>query len=135
MCRSSQVGAFSVITNLRMELFQALVDNNNDRYNDGDRPDLPCPDSDTKTTGPCPRALEDSGVLYDNKLLGVPRWVEMVRGVVVMVMVTVFRIRQLRIRNDSCEIHPQFSSTINVCYGKYSAQDEDTRRFGPGFRK
>ena len=55
--------------------------------------------------------------------------------VMVMVMVTVFRIRQLRIRNDSCEIHPQFSSTINVCYGKYSAQDEDTRRFGPGFRK
>ena len=72
-------------------------------------------------------------MLYDNKLLGVPRWVQVVRRV--MVMVTVFRIRQLRIRNDSCEIHPQFSSTINVCYGKYSAQDEDTRRFGPGFRK
>ena len=81
-----------------------------DWYNDGDRPEFPCKDGGT---GKCKRSLEDDGVLYDNKLLGVPR------------------IRQLRVKNDSCEIHPQFSGIINVCYGKYSPDDEDRERFGP----
>ena len=82
-------------------------------YNDGDT-DFECPD---KSKGKCPRVGDDRGILYDNKMLGVPR------------------IRQIRVKNDSCEIHPQFSSTISVCYGKYSLADENTERFGPGFRK
>ena len=37
-------------------------------------------------------------------------------------------------KNDSCSIHPQFSSVISACYAPYAVSEEDTERFGPGFR-
>jgi len=40
------------------------------------------------------------------------------------------RMRQLRVRNDSCSVFPSFSRYRTVCYGPYSVDSEDTRPFG-----
>ncbi|KFM66209.1 Polycystic kidney disease 2-like 1 protein, partial [Stegodyphus mimosarum] len=56
--------------------------------------------------------MEDRNVLYENRLLGSPR------------------LRQLRVRNDSCVVHDDFKSSISECYDVYSPQIEDTRPFG-----
>ena len=62
-----------------------------DWYNTGDTA-LPCPDG--SRGAPCKRSPDDNNVLYDNKLLGVPRF------------------RQLRLTNNSCDVHPAFESNI-----------------------
>uniref|UniRef100_H2Y8T3 EF-hand domain-containing protein n=1 Tax=Ciona savignyi TaxID=51511 RepID=H2Y8T3_CIOSA len=51
-------------------------------------------------------------IYYENKLLGVPR------------------IRQLKVRNGSCEVHPDFQEEITACYDSYS-QKKDVSPFGP----
>ena len=51
-------------------------------------------------------------IFYENKLLGVPR------------------IRQLKVKNDSCAIHEDFKSQINNCYDSYAAAIEDKNPFG-----
>ncbi|XP_076348881.1 polycystin-2-like protein 1 isoform X3 [Tachypleus tridentatus] len=56
--------------------------------------------------------LEDRNILYENRLLGTPR------------------LRQLRVRNDSCNIHENFKETISKCYDIYSPEVEDTEPFG-----
>jgi len=67
--------------------------------------------------GPCKRSAEDANMLYENKLLGVPR------------------LRMLRVRNDSCEIHEKFHGAIQVCYNHYSQEAEDREPFGQGWRR
>lgn len=52
-------------------------------------------------------------VLYENKLLGVPRF------------------RQVRVRNDSCTVHPDFADEIKQCYAAYSPEAEDNTTYGP----
>ncbi|XP_015913984.2 polycystin-2 [Parasteatoda tepidariorum] len=59
-----------------------------------------------------PTEMEDRNVLYENRLLGSPR------------------LRQLRVRNDSCVVHDDFKSSISECYDVYSPQVEDKRSFG-----
>jgi len=51
-------------------------------------------------------------IFYENKLLGVPR------------------IRQLKVRNDSCTIHEDFKDTIIACYDAYDKGIEDRNPFG-----
>ncbi len=46
-----------------------------------------------------------------------------------------FRIRQLRVKNDSCEVHPDFQNAIKQCYNSYSSSIEDEMPFGNGYRK
>lgn len=53
-------------------------------------------------------------ILFENKLLGYPR------------------IRQIRVRNDSCEVPDDFRAAINVCFNVYSPQIEDSAAFGYG---
>ncbi|XP_061473220.1 polycystin-2-like protein 2 isoform X2 [Rhineura floridana] len=53
-----------------------------------------------------------SHIYYENLLLGVPR------------------IRQLKIRNNTCSIYPSFRSFMKVCYGKYLFVHEDKESFG-----
>ena len=48
-----------------------------------------CPGGEERT-GPCPITDSDRNVLFENRMLGLPR------------------IRQLRVMNDSCQIHPHF---------------------------
>ena len=46
-----------------------------------------------------------------------------------------YRIRQLRVRNDSCAVHEDFQSAIKVCYNQYSPAIEDKDPFLLGARK
>ena len=56
---------------------------------------------------------DESGyIFYENKLLGVPR------------------LRQLKVRNDSCTIHDDFRDTIMACYDAYDKGIEDRNPFG-----
>ena len=66
--------------------------------------------------GPCPVAPADRNILYENRLLGLPR------------------LRQIRVKNDSCLVHPDFQNAIKQCYGPYSESNEDMEPFGTGFR-
>ncbi|XP_013419423.1 polycystic kidney disease 2-like 1 protein isoform X2 [Lingula anatina] len=51
-------------------------------------------------------------VFHENKLLGVPR------------------LRQLKVRNDSCEVHDDFKNEIKTCYDAYAESIEDKFPFG-----
>ncbi|XP_015979751.2 polycystic kidney disease 2-like 1 protein isoform X3 [Rousettus aegyptiacus] len=53
-----------------------------------------------------------SFIYYENLLLGVPR------------------LRQLRVRNDSCVVHEDFREDILSCYDVYSADKEEQLPFG-----
>ena len=45
-----------------------------------------------------------------------------------------YRLRQLRVKNDSCLIHPDFQNAIKECFAEYSESNEDHEPFGTGFR-
>ncbi|XP_030628303.1 polycystic kidney disease 2-like 1 protein [Chanos chanos] len=53
-----------------------------------------------------------SFIYYENMLLGVPR------------------IRQLKIRNDSCRVHRDFQEQISECFDVYTDKKEDRNPFG-----
>ena len=52
-------------------------------------------------------------VLSENRLVGVPR------------------LRQVRVRNDSCTVHDDFHDVITSCYGQYGSGEEDSTPYGP----
>nr|XP_054378752.1 polycystic kidney disease 2-like 1 protein isoform X7 [Pongo abelii] len=54
-----------------------------------------------------------SFIYYENMLLGVPR------------------LRQLKVRNDSCVVHEDFREDILSCYDVYSPDKEEQLPFGP----
>ncbi|MEJ1286366.1 hypothetical protein NN561_017373 [Cricetulus griseus] len=53
-----------------------------------------------------------SRIYYENVLLGVPR------------------VRQLRVRNNTCKVYSAFKSLISDCYGKYTTENEEVSDFG-----
>ncbi|XP_006899562.1 PREDICTED: polycystic kidney disease 2-like 2 protein [Elephantulus edwardii] len=53
-----------------------------------------------------------SRIYYENILLGVPR------------------VRQLKVRNNTCKVYSSFQSLISECYDKYSSEKEDKSDFG-----
>ncbi|XP_029419991.1 polycystic kidney disease 2-like 2 protein isoform X3 [Nannospalax galili] len=53
-----------------------------------------------------------SRIYYENILLGVPR------------------VRQLKVRNNTCKVYPAFQSLMNECYDKYTSENEDVSDFG-----
>ncbi|XP_013781183.2 polycystic kidney disease 2-like 1 protein [Limulus polyphemus] len=59
-----------------------------------------------------PTDLEDRNILYENRLLGPPR------------------LRQLRVKNDSCNVHDDFKKAISQCYAVYSSHIEEKEPFG-----
>ena len=60
----------------------------------------------------------DAGyIFYENKLLGVPR------------------IRQLKVRNDSCQVHRDFAEDITECFSNYDPNLEDKEVYGPDVLK
>ncbi|KAG7153275.1 Polycystin-2-like [Homarus americanus] len=63
---------------------------------------------------PTPTEEDDRNILYENRMLGVPR------------------IRQVRVRNDSCLIPENFQRAINQCFDVYSDAAIDTNSFGNG---
>ncbi|XP_069958832.1 polycystin-2 isoform X1 [Cherax quadricarinatus] len=65
-------------------------------------------------TAKTPTSPDDRNILYENRLLGIPR------------------MRQLRVQNSSCTIPDDFQQAIRQCYGVYSPSIEDTEPFGPG---
>ena len=82
----------------------------------GEEKRFSCPGGEDRV-GPCPVVPSDRNILYENRMLGLPR------------------IRQLRVRNDSCQIHPHFQNAIHVCYNEYDSGDEEKGDFGNGFRR
>ncbi|RZC41347.1 polycystic kidney disease 2-like 1 protein [Asbolus verrucosus] len=57
---------------------------------------------------------DDKKILFENQILGVPR------------------IRQVKVKNDSCIIHTYFKRLFLSCYDVYREADEDHEPFGPG---
>ncbi|KAG8506524.1 Polycystic kidney disease 2-like 2 protein, partial [Galemys pyrenaicus] len=53
-----------------------------------------------------------SRIYYENILLGFPR------------------VRQLKVRNDTCKVHSSFQSLMEECYDKYTGGNEDLTDFG-----
>ncbi|XP_023329307.1 polycystic kidney disease 2-like 1 protein [Eurytemora carolleeae] len=84
-------------------------------YNQGDDRNFICPGGE-ETGGPCETSPSDRNVLFENKLLGLAR------------------LRQLRVRNDSCEIPSNFQGTILSCWAQYDEAYEDKSDFFPGYR-
>ncbi len=56
---------------------------------------------------------ESNMIFYENKMLGVPR------------------IRQLKVRNDSCTVHDDFKNEIKQCYDTYAESIEDKVDLAP----
>ncbi|KAM6940301.1 polycystin-2 isoform 1-T1 [Xenentodon cancila] len=54
-----------------------------------------------------------SFIYYENLLLGVPR------------------LRQVKVRNESCSIHKDLRDEVQDCYNIYTPSNEDTSSFGP----
>ncbi|XP_054634535.1 polycystin-2 isoform X2 [Dunckerocampus dactyliophorus] len=52
-------------------------------------------------------------IFYENLLLGVPR------------------LRQVKVRNESCSVHEDLKDQVQDCYNIYTATNEDTAPFGP----
>ncbi|XP_033986203.1 polycystin-2 isoform X1 [Trematomus bernacchii] len=52
-------------------------------------------------------------IYYENLLLGVPR------------------LRQVKVRNESCSVHEDLRGEIQDCYNMYTPSNEDTASFGP----
>lgn len=42
------------------------------------------------------------------------------------------RIRQIRVRNNSCNVHEEFKNYFENCFGFYSSENEDFNNFGIG---
>jgi len=63
-------------------------------------------------TGPRLTDEELGYSFYGNRLVGVPR------------------LRQLRVRNDSCSIHPDFKSYVTECFGQYSEATQSVESYG-----
>ncbi|XP_057314432.1 polycystin-2-like isoform X2 [Hydractinia symbiolongicarpus] len=58
------------------------------------------------------KSNERGYIYFENKILGRPR------------------LRQVRVRNDSCVVHSDFKKEIKECYAPYSPSVEDKRSFG-----
>lgn len=54
-----------------------------------------------------------SFIFYENLLLGVPR------------------LRQVKVRNESCSVHEDLRDEVHDCYNVYTPSNEDTAPFGP----
>ncbi|MEQ2196304.1 hypothetical protein XENOCAPTIV_008711 [Xenoophorus captivus] len=54
-----------------------------------------------------------SFIYYENLLLGVPR------------------LRQVKVRNESCSVHEDLRDEVPDCYNIYTPSNEDTAPFGP----
>nr|XP_046272234.1 polycystin-2 isoform X2 [Scatophagus argus] len=52
-------------------------------------------------------------IYYENLLLGVPR------------------LRQVKVRNESCSVHEDLRDEVQECYNMYTPANEDTTSFGP----
>ena len=60
-----------------------------------------------------PNVTEEEIYIYnENRILGVPR------------------LRQLKVRKDSCTVHEDFKSEISECYDVYSEKQEEQDPFG-----
>lgn len=86
-------------------------------YNKGyKKADVLCPDG-VRATHPCRVPPSDRNVMYENRMLGLPR------------------IRQLKVTNSSCyPIHKDFVNAIKVCYAPYAEEYEDKEPFLPPYR-
>ena len=75
-----------------------------------------CPDGEVATK-PCKVPPSDRNIMYENRVLGLPR------------------IRMLKVGNKSCIIEKDFEKAIRVCFAPYAQRHEDKLTYIPDFRK
>ena len=86
-------------------------------YNRGYRnAEVECPDGEIATK-PCKVPPADRNIMYENRILGLPR------------------IRMLKVTNTSCDVEPSFQGAIRKCYASYAQDHEDQQTTIPDFRK
>lgn len=72
-------------------------------------------------------ASDDKKILYENKLLGVPRMRQVSQIYIFSLKKKEF---QVKVTNDSCIIHEYFRRLFLTCFDLYNEVDEDTEPFG-----
>lgn len=77
---------------------------------------IACPDGELATQ-PCKVPPADRNVMYENRVLGLPR------------------MRMLKVGNKTCEPDDDFKNAIRVCYAPYAQKHEDKETYIPNFRK
>lgn len=86
-------------------------------YNKGyAKAEVRCPDG-VVATEPCDVPPADRNVMYENRILGLPR------------------IRMLKVGNKTCDVPEDFKKAIRVCFAPYSQDKEDKLTYIPEFRK
>ena len=75
-----------------------------------------CPDGEVAKK-PCRVPPSDRNMMYENRVLGLPR------------------IRMLKVGNKTCDIREDFQKAIRVCFAPYSQGSEDKETRIPSFRK
>lgn len=78
-----------------------------------------CPSTGILANDPCPVPYTDRNMMYENRMLGVPR------------------MRMIKVTNSSCLEHmnPDFKTAIIKCFAPYSAEYEDKLSYIPEHRK
>jgi polycystin 2 len=78
-----------------------------------------CPSTGILANDPCPVPYTDRNMMYENRMLGVPR------------------MRMIKVTNSSCLEHmnPDFKTAIRKCFAPYDAEHEDKTSFIPEHRK
>ena len=76
-----------------------------------------------------PAPEDDKKILFENKLLGVPR-IRQVSGK--LLFQSIQHTVQVKVKNDSCIVHEYFRRLFLTCYDLYREADEDQETFGPG---
>jgi len=78
-----------------------------------------CPSTGMLANDPCPVAYTDRNMMYENRMLGVPR------------------MRQIKVTNSSCLEHmnSDFKSAIRKCFAPYAEEYEDKVSYIPEHRK
>ena len=87
-------------------------------YNRGYRNEknMKCPDG-VIATKPCKVPEADRNMMYENRVLGLPR------------------IRMLKVGNSTCKVQESFTKAIRRCYAPYKEANEDRDPVVPDFRK
>ncbi len=105
-------------------------------YNRGYRnAEVRCPDGKV-ATAPCEVPIADRNVMYENRVLGLPRMRMVTKHIPLQMSIMINKGSfQLKVGNLTCDIPNDFVRAIRVCYAPYAETHEDMETYIPSFRK